>query len=205
MRTRSGPIGLAAAAVALACMLPSATRAQGVTPSSQSCDSILRAARVDSVAVGARAYLIRRDGEILPPRLRSLLLESILSNFTAPQPLVLPVFSPGPAPLRMLRPERLADDSVSSREPVLYGVYDFSILRSGAVTRIITTVPAMTPEFDARVAAAINGMAADSTAAVATRALDADAVALELRISTGPGDSRFRVPPATIFTSTFPR
>ena len=105
----------------------------------------------------------------------------------------------------MLRPEHLGSDSVSQREPVLYGVYDFSLLRSGVISRVITTVPSMAPGFDASVLAALNGMVADSIAALVTRALDADAVALELRITTGPADSRFRVPPATVFRATFPR
>jgi len=181
------------------------TQAQEAPMTSAACDSVFRAARVDSVAVTARAYLIRRDGEILPPRVRALLLESILSHFKPPQPLQLPVFTPGPAPMRMLRPERLGDDSLANHEPVLYGVYDFTVLRSGRVPKTVASVPTMTPDFDARVAAAIDAAAADSTPAVAVRALDADAIALELRISTGPADARFRVPPATVFTATFPR
>jgi hypothetical protein len=182
-----------------------ATQAQGTPPTGAACDSAFRAARVDSVVVMARAYLIRRDGEVLPPRVRELLLESILAHFKPPQPLQLPVFTPGPAPMRMLRPERLGGDSLANHEPVLYGVYDFTIRRSGAITRTVASVPTMAPDFDARVAAAIDAAVADSTPAVAVRALGADAIALELRISTGPADARFRVPPTTVFTATFPR
>jgi hypothetical protein len=141
----------------------------------------------------------------MPPRARTLLLESILAHFTAPQPLQLPVFAPGPAPMRMLRPEQLSGDTVSMREPVLYGVYDFSILRSGAVTRVISSIPSLAPGFDDRIVAAINASVADSTPAIVTRALDADAVALELRVTTGAEDIRFRVAPATIFKANFPR
>jgi len=169
------------------------------------CDSVLRAARVDTVGVTARAYLIRRDGPTMPPRARAFLLESILSHFTAPKPLRLPVFGPGPASMRMLKVEHLGGDSASSREPVLYGVYDFSILRNGAVTNVRTSVPTMTPAFDARIIAAIQASVADSAPAIVTRALGDDAVTLELRISTGPEDTRFRVPSEKLFVATFPR
>ena len=197
--------GIAMATLLLAAAPWWTTQAQRTPLTATACDSAFRAARVDSVAVTARAYLIRRDGEVLPPRVRELLLESILAHFKPPQPLQLPVFTPGPAPMRMLRPERLGDDSLANHEPVLYGVYDFTILRSGAITRTVASVPTMSPDFDARVAAAIDAAAADSTPAVVARALDANAIALELRISTGPADARFRVPPATVFTATFPR
>jgi len=189
----------------IACALPSAAPAQSVRVADTRCDSVLRAARVDSVEVAARAYLVRRDGELLPPRVRQLLLESFLAHFAPPKPLQLPVFGPGPATLRMLRPEHLGD-SASQRAPVLYGVYDFSFLRSGVVSRVITTVPSLAPGFDANVLAALNALAAqDSMPAIVTRALDVDAVALELRITTGPEDSRFRVPPEGVFTAAFPR
>lgn len=169
------------------------------------CDSVLRASRVDTVGVTARAYLIRRDGGTLPQRARAFLLEAILSHFVPPTPLRLPVFAPGPSPMRMLHAEHLGGDSASSREPVLYGVYDFSILRSGAIIRVTTSVPTMTPSFDARMISAIEGIVADSAPAIVTRALDADVIAVELRVSTGPEDTRFRVPPEKIFAATFPR
>ncbi|HKW49629.1 MAG TPA: energy transducer TonB [Gemmatimonadaceae bacterium] len=169
------------------------------------CDSVLRAAQVDTVGVTARAYLVRRDGATMPPRARMFLLESILSHFLPPKPLRLPVFAPGPSPMRMLHAEHLGADSAASREPVLYGVYDFSILRSGGITKVTTGVPSMTPAFDARIIAAIEGTVADSAPAIVARALGGDVIALELRISTGPEDTRFRVPTARLFAATFPR
>jgi len=170
-----------------------------------SCDSVLLAARADSVAVTARAYLVSKDGRVLSPRARALLLESILAHFRAPQPLQVPVFAAGPAPMRMLRTERLSNDTVVLREPILYGVYDFTILRSGVVTPAVASVRTLAPGFDERVAAAISAAAADSTPAAVARALNADAVQLELRISTGPADSRVRVRPVTLFAANFPR
>jgi TonB family protein len=195
----------AVASLLLACTAPGIAGGQNAARATASCDSVLLAARVDSVAVTARAYLVSRDGTVLPPRARKLLLESILSHFTPPQPLHLPVFAAGPAPMRMLRPERLSDDTVPMREPVLYGVYDFTILRSGVVTQVLPSVRTMAPDFDERVAAAISAAAVDSIPAEVARGLGADAIQLELRISTGPADSRFRVPPVTLFSAIFPR
>lgn len=168
------------------------------------CDSVLRAARTDSVPVTARAYLIRSDGGLLAPRARALLLETILAHFVAPKPFQLPVFGAGPARLRMLRAESLGD-SLTIREPIVYGVYTFTLMRTGAIAKTRATIPSLVPAFDDRVIAAIVTSAADSTPALLPRALDLDEVQLDLRITTGPEDSRFRVPPATVFTAYFPR
>ncbi|HEY7235290.1 MAG TPA: energy transducer TonB [Gemmatimonadaceae bacterium] len=200
-----GMVRIGLGGMLIACTLSRAASAQSGRVGESSCDSVLRAASVDSVDVTARAYLVRRDGGILPPRVRTLLLESFVEYFKPPAPLQLPVFSPAATMLRMLRPEHLGRDSVSQREPVLYGVYDFSLFRGGVISRVVTTVPTMTPGFDASVLAALNAWVADSIAALVTRALDVDVVQLELRITTGPGDSRFRVPPATVFRANFPR
>ena len=173
-------------------------------PSAATCDSLLRAARADSVAVTARAYLSRRDGEVLPPRVRTLLLEAILMHFEAPKPLQLPIFGPAPAEMRMLRRETLGD-SLTIREPVVYGLYAFPIRRDGTLGKVVTRIPSMVPGFDGRVAAAIALAAADSSMAIVGHALDQDSLTLELRITTGPEDSRTRVPPAAVFAATFPR
>lgn len=183
---------------------PLGLSAQTTGANSFSCDSLLRAAYVDSVGVTARAYLLRRDGEVLPPRARSLLLETILAHYTAPKPLQLPVFSAGPARLRMLMRETLGD-SLSIREPVVYGVYSFTLWRNGAMSPIVTTIRSMVPRFDESIVAAITAAAADSAQAVVPRALNVDSLPLELRINTGPEDTRFRVPPVPLFTAIFPR
>lgn len=174
-------------------------------PSRERCDSVLQAARLDSVPVTARAYLLRRDGEVLTPRARALLVDAFLGHFAAPKPLQVPVFSAGPVQLRMLRVEHLESDSIGPRAPLLYGVYDFSLLRGGGLSKVTVAVPSLAPEFDSKVVEAILASTGDSTPAVVTRALDVDSIALELRISTGPEDTRLRVPPATVFTANFPR
>ena len=170
-----------------------------------SCDGVLRAARVDSIPVTARVYLARRDGELLPPRARLLLTEAILGRFEPPRQLQLPVFGPGPAQLRILRRETLGGDSLTIREPVVYGAYTFRIHRNGAVDSIATTIPTMVPGLDERVTAAIRTAGADSAMVPVGRALEQDSLVLDLRITTGPELSRLRVPPATLFVATFPR
>jgi TonB family protein len=166
---------------------------------------MLRASRRDSVSVTARAYLLRRDGDVLTPRARTLLTDAILSHFAAPRPLQVPIFSAGPVRMRMLHVEQLTGDSVDSRAPVLYGVYDFALLRNGGLSKVTVSVPTLAPEFDSQVVDAILTSTADSTLLAVQRALDVDSLPLELRISTGPVDTRLRVPPTTLFTAFFPR
>lgn len=174
-------------------------------PSREHCDSVLRAARNDSVAVTARAYLLRRDGEVLTPRARTLLIDAILSHFSAPKPLQVPIFSAGPVAMRMLHVEHLEGDSTASRAPLLYGVYDFSLLRDGGLSKVTVSVPTLAPEFDSRIVAAILSSTADSTLLAVQRVLNLDSLPLELRVSTGPVDTRIRVLPTTLFIAYFPQ
>jgi hypothetical protein len=194
-------LGLAfLSAIAQAVRLPAQTR----TESSSSCDSVLRAAHVDSTEVTARAYLIGRDGSMLTPRARNLLLESFLAQFRPPKPLQLPVFAPGPVATRMLQLEVLGGDSLAKREPLVYGVYDFVLRRDGAITGVVASVPTLVPGFDEQVSKALVAAAADSLPALVPRALDVDSLLLELRITTGAEDTRLRVPPVTLFMARFP-
>lgn len=174
-------------------------------PAAADCDSALRAARADSVVVTARVYLTRHDGEVLPSRVRQLLAQEILARFEAPKPLQLQVFGAGPAQLRILRRETLSGDSLTIHEPVVYGAYAFRIRRDGRVDSVATSIPTMIPGFDGQVVAAIRSAAADSAVAAVGHALDQDSLVLDLRITTGAEDARFRVPPATLFQATFPR
>ena len=169
------------------------------------CDSVLRAARADSVEVAARVYLTRHDGEILPSRVRQLMAQEILARFQAPKPLQLQVFAAGPAQLRILRRETLGGDSLTIHEPVVYGAYAFTIRRNGSVDSVVAPIPTMIPGFDQRVVAAIRSAGADSAVAAIGHALDQDSLVLDLRITTEPEDARFRVPPETLFKAAFPR
>jgi hypothetical protein len=187
----------------VACLVLVTTRSViGQEPAGPSCDSALRAAHVDSVNVTARAYLVRRDEGVLPARARALVLEGILAAFAPPKPLALPVFGPGPMRTRMLR--RDSPDTLTTRAPLLYGVYDFWLRRDGSFSRVKASVPSLANGFDEAVAAAVSAAASDSVLALVPRALDVDSIDLELRITTGPEDPRLRVPAVTMFTAAFP-
>ena len=168
-----------------------------------SCDSVLRAARIDSVSVTARAYLLRPDGGMLTARARDLVLERILERFVAPRPFALQVFGPGPAKTRMLRPAN-PEDSLTARTPLLYGVYAFAVSQTGSIGAVIATVQSLAPGFDASVKRAITEAAGDSALAKVVRGLVTDSLQLELRITTGPEDPRLRVPPMTMFSAVLP-
>lgn len=178
--------------------------AQTRAESGSRCDSVLRAARVDSTEVTARAYLLSRDGETLTPRARTLLLETFLAQFRPPRPLQLPVFAPGPVRTRMLKLEVLGGDSLTKRAPLIYGVYDFTLRRDGGITGIVANIPSLVPGFDEQVSKALREAAEDSLPALVPRALDVDSLLLELRITTGAEDTRLRVPPVTLFKASFP-
>jgi hypothetical protein len=87
----------------------------------------------------------------------------------------------------------------------VYGIYDFTLYRTGKIGPVTVTVPTLAPSFDGVVVAAITSAAADSTPALIPRALDVDSIPLQLRVSTAPEDPRIRVPAAPVFAATFPR
>ena len=168
------------------------------------CDTVLRAARVDSVETEVRAYLLRIDGA-LPEKTRSLLMQMLLGSLQVPRPLQLPVFAAGPARLRMLRPERLEGDSASPRAPLLYGVYAFRLRRSGGVDSVHVEIPALAPGVDSAIVHAVRAGAADSAMTEVFKALRKDVAHFQLRLTSGAPDGRLRTPSQTIFTGTFPR
>ena len=166
-----------------------------------SCDTVLRAARVDSVVTDVRAYLLRPDGEAIPPNVRAELISIFRTYLDLPSPLQLPVFGPGPARLRMLRPERL---DAPVRAPMLYGVYAVQLRRGlGPVVRI--EIPTLAPGVDSSIVRAIHGLATDSVSSRILKSMRRDAVDLQLRLTSGAPDGRLRVPSDHVFTGTFPR
>jgi hypothetical protein len=180
----------------------SARRAEAPRPAR--CDSVIAQARVDTVTVRARAYLLSDDATLKAPVLNQL-LQSVLATLHTPRPLALSVFSAGSIRMRMLRPEHLGDDSAGVRQPELYGVYRFTVRRRQAIDSARVEVPTLAPVFDSAVIAAITRAAADSEFATAARQLAADRVDLQLRITTGPADGRIRAPAVTLFDATLPR
>ena len=172
--------------------------------SSLHCDSVLRAARVDSVATEVRAYLLRKDGEAIPPVARRDVMALLRTYLELPSPLQLPVFGPGPARLRMLRPERLEGDAAPVRAPILYGVYAFQ-LRRGLSATVRVEVPTLAPGVDSSIVRAIHALGADSVVTRVLRSMRRDAVDFQLRLTSGAPDRRLRVPSDNIFTGVFPR
>jgi hypothetical protein len=166
------------------------------------CDSVLRAARVDSVDTDVRVYLLRKDGEAIPSTARRELMAMLRAHLELPSPLQLPVFGPGPARLRMLRPERLEGDA--PRAPVLYGVYALQ-LRRDLAARVGVEIPTLAPGVDSSIVRAIRALSTDSVSARILRSMRRDAVDLQLRLTSGAPDGRLRVPSDRIFTGTFPR
>ena len=173
------------------------------------CDSTFRAARVDTMAVQIRAYLLRTDDGFLPPHARTFVLQRFVEHLELPRPLQLPVFAPGPVRMRMLRPDRLAEDSLVVREPMLYGAYRFRLWKRGAnrgtvdVPKVV--LPSLVPGFDNSVLGAIRAAASDSSMELLMKELDGDRASFELRVSSGAADARVRVPPFLLFTGVFPR
>jgi hypothetical protein len=204
----------------LAALLAASTRAHGQADTTQRdtttrvsaaqifCDSVLRAAHVDSVVTQVRGYLVRADGGALAARTRSELMLLVQSYLALPQPMRLPVFASGPARLRMLRPEHLEGDASSARTPVVHGVYGI-FLRRGEVTRldsIRVEVPTLVPGFDSSIVQAVRQTVMDAALAPMlrdVRDLRDDRIALQLRITSGITD--VRVPGFPIFSAALPR
>lgn len=168
------------------------------------CDSALRAARVDSVETDVRLYVLRRDGGAIPAVARTELMAMLRTYLELPSPLQLPVFGPGPARLRMLRPERLEGDASPARAPMLYGVYAFR-LRRGDADSIRVEIPTLAPGVDSSIVRAIRAVGGDSASTRVLRSMRRDAIDLQLRVTSGAPDGRLRVPSDRIFTGTFPR
>ena len=184
------------------------SRAQTAAPAARiACDSVLRAARFDTAITEVRGYLLRADSGTLAPRVRAFMMHLIVTHLVLPQPLQLPVFGAGPVRLRMLRPERLEGDEASVRAPAVYGVYRFRLSR-GAERRIdlvVVDIPSLAPGLDSSVVRALVAAANDSAMTPVLKELGKDGVVFQLRLTSGSGDGRVRVPPVTIFAAAFPR
>ena len=191
----------------LACGLAESAAAQAAPSAllAVRCDSVLRAARQDTVTGEVRAYLLYTGDGVLADSDRQLLLQEILLRLTLPQPLQLPVFSAGPVSLRMLRAERFPGDSVGPRSPVLYGIYEFRLNRGGPIDSARATVASLAPGLDSSVLSAIRSVGTSPLLVAIQQRMRPRSVALQLRIASGARDGRLRVVPLTIFSAPFPR
>jgi hypothetical protein len=171
------------------------------------CDSILRASRRDSVRVSVRAQFLRTDGGVLPNDFRALLTQELMIRLVLPRPLAVPTFGPGPTRLRMLRPERgLGGDTTASlREPEIYGVYRFRLLRNGRADSLSVAIPSLAPGLDSSVITALRSASSERTFPLFGNVLTDDTVGLQLRVASGPEEPRLRGSSQVLFESMFPR
>lgn len=169
-------------------------------PPVAACDSIVRAATVDSVPTIVSAYLVRTDGGVTSREYADLLLQEFAQRFRVPQPLRLQVLAPGPASLRALAPERRS--ATAPRELHLLGVYDFDASADGGAGRIRVRVTSLAPSFDSAVVATLDAIGRDHAMPLSPGAASSDTTPLRLSITSGapePGRAR------AIFRTMLPR
>lgn len=156
-----------------------AAHAQAPPPPTR-CDSIVAAARVDTVPVALFLRVQRLDGELLSGQ-SSRIARSIATTFVAPRPFRLSVFSGG-SQMRVLR--RLAPDTVGElRAPTLTGVYRYTTTREGLKRPVETLRTSLVPGFDSAAADAIGAaLMFDDVRAMPDG--DVDSMRVEARFST---------------------
>jgi TonB-like protein len=179
---------------ALALLVAPYARAQRA--SSINCDSIVAAAKADSVPVSIFIITSRVGGELQAGQSRYI-SRMIASAFVAPRPFRISVFS-GASQMRTLR--RVGSDTASElRPPTVTAVYRYVSTRDSLIGRVETLRFSMVPGFDSAATDAI--LAATSIQDVRSMANgDADSMRVEVRFSTDSLGDAYRL--ATAF---FPR
>ena len=177
-----------------AMLLASAALAQQ-PPDTSRCDSIVGAARVDSVEIGMFISVIRRDGDVLPLGQAGFLSATIVSTFIPPRPFRMTVFA-GPPRMRSLR--RMGADTVTElRAPTVTGVYRTLSTSDNGLQHIDIVRESLMPGFDSAATMAIRAVAADRELFLPP---DDDSMRVDIRLSTDSTASARR------FLSTrFPR
>lgn len=141
------------------------------------CDSVVAAARVDSVEAGLFVSAARVTGaELTPARMEKLLL-AVGTAFEPPTPFRLTVFHGG-VRMRTLRPH--AQTRAEPRAPVLTGIYRVYATHAG-LDRIALARSALMPGFDSTAVAAIR-WAGDAGVLFPERG--EDSLALDIRFSS---------------------
>jgi TonB family protein len=177
MRTLST---LASAFIAGATVASLAAAQSPASSDSVRCDSVVRAAKTDSVLVGLFLAAMRVDGGELDPDSRAGIISAVGTMWLPPRPFRLTVFS-GPARMRMLRP--LSPDTTETlRAPTLTGVYRFTAARSGSVINVITTRASLMPGFDSAAMAAVRS--ASEIKDMLAPPEDEDSMRVEVRFTT---------------------
>jgi len=161
-------------------------------PDSSRCDSIVAAARVESVPAALYVAAARVDGE-LSARELELIASSVGSAFVAPRPFHLSVFS-GPVLMRALRP-RATDAAQEPRRPTVSGVYRYTMSPGAAVAHVQTLRAALMRGFDS---AAVRAIVDGGTVGPSLASPDgSDSMRIEIRLSSDSMPGARRVASAT--------
>lgn len=160
------------------------------------CDSIVAAARVDSVPVAVFLAVRRIDGAALPLVQAELMADYVRAAFVPPSPFRLTTFS-GPALMRVLRPV-VSDTTVDLRAPTVTGVYRFTATRGPGPIAPAIMRASLIPGFDSAAIVAIRG--ASGLRNVLVPPDDEDSMRVDVRISTDSSADARRM-----IAATFPR
>ena len=185
--------GLAAVLVAGAL---SRTGAQRAVADTTRCDSIVAAARVDTMPAAIFLAIRRVDGGELPVEQAHAMADYVRASFRPPSPFQLTTFS-GPARMRVLRPT--ASDTASDlRAPMMSAVYRFTATKAGAPVTPRVMRASLIPGFDSAAIAAIVDMA--EVHEVIVPPAGADSMRIDVRLSTDSTPDARRM-----ISATFPR
>jgi Gram-negative bacterial TonB protein C-terminal len=180
-------ISRACGLVAWLAFVPSATAQAPVRPDTSNCDSIVAAARVDSVPARLFVAVTRMDGPELSPARREKILSTLVSSFLPPAPFRLTVFAGG-VQMRTLRAHD--DDRADPRAPTVTGRYRVYASRGGDSLRFALVRASLMPGFDEAALDAIRS--ARGTGAFAPPP-GADSMIVDVRFSSeaSPGARQF--------------
>jgi TonB family protein len=179
----------------VAALLAAGHRARAQQADSAHCDSIVAAARVDSVRVGLFLGAHRTDGPPLEEEQMRQLMVSVGAAFVPPKPFRLTVFS-GPARSRSLRTLG-ADSTTTLRAPTVTGVYRITATAQG-VANILIVRMSLVPGFDSSATDAIR-VAATGNPAFATP-VGVDTMHVDISFSTDSSAGARR-----LVSAAFPR
>ncbi|HVX41437.1 MAG TPA: energy transducer TonB [Gemmatimonadaceae bacterium] len=162
---------------ALACARGAA--AQQVRADTAGCDSIIAAARVDSVASALYIDARRSDGGEIADAQIGDMITAIASHFVPPRPFQMSVFA-GPPRSRLLR--AMGDTIAQLRPPTLTGVYRFTSDPDGNIVKDGVARASLVQGLDSAMLHAIRDAAEIKSIFVA--ADDDDSMAVDVRLST---------------------
>lgn len=166
--------------VAACALLLAARQVRGQAPSDTArCDSVVAAARVDSVPARLFVSATRMDGPDLSPTRREKLLSTIVASFVPPRPFRLTVFGGG-VQMRAVRPHDA--DRADPRAPVVTARFRVYASNGGDSLRLALVRASLMPGFDE---AALHAIRSARSAAFAPLP-DADSMVVDIRFSSEP-------------------